>query len=234
MQPDTPATTVDTAQPPPDVAAPADARWALAFALVAGFLLIVMAVPALSDAIKPADDWFWELAVANEYSAMVALAELLAVVGGTVSMIALTAVGAIALAWLRRWSAMAVWLLVFTLATALNAAIKAIYQRPRPPLGLTQEDTWSFASGHSLTAAVIVVMLLLVWVPADRRRRGLLIVGTVYALAMAASRVYLRAHWFTDVVAGLAIGATTALVLVYLARWWTARSGRSRSSAGPG
>ncbi len=139
-------------------------------------------------------------------------------------MTVLAVIVAIVLAWLRRWPALASWLVVVTLATGVNALVKAIYQRPRPPLGLTVEDSWSFASGHSLTAAAVALMLVLVWVPAGPRRRGLLLVGGIYALVMAASRVYLRAHWFTDVVAGLAIGATVALALLLLARWWTLRS----------
>ncbi len=69
--------------PPLDVAEPAYRRWALVFALIAGFLLVVMAVPTLADAIQPIDDWFWELAVANEYPLLVSVAEALAFVGGT-------------------------------------------------------------------------------------------------------------------------------------------------------
>ncbi len=225
MHQDKPAPTDIGTDPLFEVAAPPYRRWALFFGLIAGFLLVVRAVPQLAAAMQPLDDWFWELAVANEYQLLVSVAELLALIGGTLMMTALTVIGAIVLARQRRWPALAVWLLVITLGTALNAAIKAIYQRPRPPLGLTEEHSWSFASGHSLTAAMMVLMLALVWVPAGRRRRNLLLVGAAYALIMAASRVYLRVHWFTDTIAGLAIGATTALVLVLLVAWWTARSG---------
>ena len=224
MTTDMPAIAQGTPDTPIDVAGPAYRRWAIVFAAIAGLLLVVMAVPVLADAVAPLDDWFWKVAVDHEYPVFVNAAKLLALIGGTLSMTALTVVGSVVLAWQRRWSVLLVWLLVFTTATVLNVAIKAIYQRPRPPLGLTVEHSWSFASGHSLTAAVVALMLVLVWVPAGTLRRRLLVVGAVYALIMAASRVYLRAHWFTDVAAGLAIGAGTALVLVLLAAWWSARS----------
>ncbi len=224
---DMPETAGTTPDPSIDAAGPAYRRWALVFAAIAGLLLVVMAVPLLADAVAPLDDWFWGVAVNHEYSVLVSAAELLALIGDTLSMTVLVVVGSVVLVWQRRWSAVAVWLLVFTVATALNVAIKEIYQRPRPPQGLVVEHTWSFASGHSLTAAAVALMLVLVWVPAGPLRRPLLVVGAVYALIMAASRIYLRVHWFTDVAAGLAIGAGTALVLVLLAAWWSARSARA-------
>ncbi len=212
------------ADPPIDAAGPAYRRWAIVFAAVASLLMVVMAVPRLADAVAPLDDWFWQVAVDNEYPALVNAAELLALIGDTLSMTVLVVVGSVVLVWQRRWSALTVWLVVFTAATALNVAIKEIYQRPRPPQGLVVEHTWSFASGHSLTAAAVALMLVLVWVPAGPLRRPLLVLAAVYALIMAASRIYLRVHWFTDTAAGLAIGASTALVLVLLAAWWSARS----------
>jgi undecaprenyl-diphosphatase len=214
MQLDPPDDADTAAEPPLDVADKAYRRWALIFAVIAGSLLVIMAVPTLADAIQPLDDWFWELAVAHEYPALVSVARALAVIGGTVAMTVPTVAGAVVLAGRRRWLVLAIWLVVFTLATAANALVKAVYERSRPPLGLTVEHSWSFASGHSLTAAVVVLMLVLVWVPAGPRRRTLFIFGAIYALVMAASRVYLRVHWFTDTVAGLAIGASIALVLV--------------------
>jgi undecaprenyl-diphosphatase len=86
-----------------------------------------------------------------------------------------------------------------------------------------EEHSFSFVSGHSLTAAAIAITLVLVWVPAGHRRRNLLIVAVAYAAVMAASRVYLRAHWLTDAYVGVLIGAGVAVTVALIASWWAAR-----------
>lgn len=206
-----------------DIAEPTYRRWAAFFGLVAVALLVAMAVPTLRNAVVPIDEWFWEMAVNNENPLLVTGAEAMAVIGGTIPMLALTVIGAVVLAWQRRWMAFAIWVFVINAATALNLAIKAFYDRPRPPMGLDAPSTASFASGHVLTATVMVLLIVLMWVPASRWRRALFVAGAVYVLIMAASRMYLRVHWFTDVSAGLAIGASTVLCLLLLAGWWVAR-----------
>ena len=224
MQQDEPATDEQALDPPLDIREPAYLRWAALSSLVAVALMVIMAVPALRDVVMPIDEWLWELAVNNEYPLLVTGAEALDHAGGVIAKIALTVVGAAVLAWQRRWTAFAVWLVVIALATGLNAGIKAVYDRPRPPLGLDEHFTGSFTSGHVLTAAVMVLLLVLTWTPAGPRRRNLLVVGAVWLVLMAASRMYLRVHWFTDVTAGLAVGAAFSLALLLLASWWLARS----------
>jgi membrane-associated phospholipid phosphatase len=224
LEHDEPVTTEVALDPPLDITEPAYRRWAVLFGVVAVVLLVVMAVPALRDAVKPIDEWFWELAVSNEYPILVAGAEAMALIGGTISMAILSVVGAIVLAQERRWPAFVMWVLVILLTTSLNMAIKVIYDRPRPPQGLDEHFTGSFTSGHVLTAAVMVLLSVLTWVPAGPRRRNLLVAGAVYVLIMAASRMYLRVHWFTDVTAGLAIGAVASIALLLLGGWWLARS----------
>ncbi|MFD7923768.1 phosphatase PAP2 family protein [Streptomyces sp. NPDC059740] len=73
-----------------------------------------------------------------------------------------------------------------------------------PPMG-----DWSFPSNHATIAAAATVALLMI-----DRRVGLLAVPV--ALLMAASRVWVGAHYPHDVLAGLAIGSVLAAVLTRL------------------
>jgi membrane-associated phospholipid phosphatase len=52
---------------------------------------------------------------------------------------------------------------------------------------------------------------VLVLLPSGPRRRKWELVAAAFAFVMAFSRVYLDAHWFSDVVAGVLLGAGLAL-----------------------
>jgi len=56
-----------------------------------------------------------------------------------------------------------------------------------------------------------LVALLLVLLPAGPERRRWELAAVAFAFVMALSRVYLQAHWFSDVVAGVLLGAGVAL-----------------------
>ena len=74
--------------------------------------------------------------------------------------------------------------------------------------------------------------------PAGRLgQRGLwLVVDAAHAsvLAVAFSRVYLGAHWFTDVLAGLFVGAAWAFSVVLAHRIWVQVRRREHRSVGAG
>jgi undecaprenyl-diphosphatase len=89
--------------------------------------------------------------------------------------------------------------------------VKDLYMRPRPTMSLAETSSWSFPSGHSVVGAAIAVAAVIVLVPAGPKRRNLEIVAAGFAVVMALSRVYLRAHWLSDVAAGAALGAAIAI-----------------------
>ena len=80
------------------------------------------------------------------------------------------------------------------------------------------------------------VALVLVFFPAGPERRRWEWLAVAFAFVMALSRVYLRAHWLSDVVAGVLLGAGVALgVAATVSEIATTSSGDGgRSQARPG
>ena len=102
------------------------------------------------------------------------------------------------------------------LATAVVAAglshqvLKRLLDRPRPPDPLAvggMFDGWAFPSGHATQSLAVWGLLAVIASSRLRRRRWLPpVLAGVVVLAVGASRVYLGAHWPSDVVGGFALG----------------------------
>jgi membrane-associated phospholipid phosphatase len=117
-------------------------------------------------------------------------------------------------AWLlirTRWRALATWVITWAAAELILSGAKAFFHRGRPPLPLVEVVGYSFPSGHAVAGAATAVALVLVVLPPGSARRRWELAAMAYAFVMAMSRVYLNAHWFSDVVAGVLLGAGVAL-----------------------
>ncbi|WP_256106478.1 phosphatase PAP2 family protein [Streptomyces sp. ODS05-4] len=141
---------------------------------------------------------------------------------------------AAAVVWL--WTcgerALAVWAaLVSAVGTAVQQGLKALVGRERPawPDPVDSAHFASFPSGHAMTAALTVAVLL--WLAARMGAGGTLWwaalgVGAVSVLGVGLTRLYLGVHWFSDVLAGWLMGLCCAAVAVLLYERWAARAAR--------
>jgi membrane-associated phospholipid phosphatase len=139
------------------------------------------------------------------------LARFLNVLGGGLVTIPLRIGVSVWLIVRTRWRALAAWLLTWAVAELVLAGAKPFFHRGRPPDPLAEVVGFSFPSGHAVAGAATAVALVLVLLPAGLERRRWELAAVGFAFVMALSRVYLQAHWFSDVVAGVLLGAGVAL-----------------------
>lgn len=111
----------------------------------------------------------------------------------------------------QRWRALAAWVMTWAAAELILAGAKTFFHRGRPPFPLVDVVGFSFPSGHAVAGAATAAALVLVLMPAGPARRRWEFAAIAFAFVMALSRVYLQAHWFSDVVAGVLLGAGVAL-----------------------
>ncbi|WP_371365375.1 VTT domain-containing protein [Pseudomonas sp. QL9] len=147
---------------------------------------------------------------------MIAVTEL----GDTSVVLAVTLAVLLWLVWKRAWRTSMYWLVAIAGASALNSVIKFTLHRARPGEMLYAGwSAFSFPSGHSTVNTLLYGFIAVLVIPALRPFWRLpLVIGTVaLVLAIAVSRLYLGAHWFSDVAGGLAFATAwlTALGLWY-------------------
>lgn len=100
----------------------------------------------------------------------------------------------------------------FVIQTISTEVLKVAFRRERPGPGVPK-DNWndhglSFPSGH--TAAAFAIGTVLAESGNDKRRALRRTVGYGLGVVMGYQRVNHDAHWFSDTVAGAAIGIATA------------------------
>lgn len=95
---------------------------------------------------------------------------------------------------------------------------KLVFHRSRPIELYDGADAFSFPSGHATTTTVLIGIAA-VLVAHDRSpltKAGIFSVGIVYILAIAFSRIYLGAHWVSDVIGGLIFGTAMASAFAFI------------------
>src|SRR5262249_15348382 len=139
----------------------------------------------------------------------------------------LACAGTVTMFMRREYLLAAIWVLATAGGGLLNLGVKHSVNNPRP-LKADRDPSvaWltnpSFPSGHAMGSAIGLRMCVFAAHRFVKRKRARVLIGTaliLLILLIGFSRIYLRAHWLTDVVAGFALGAAwLVLCLAVLSR----------------
>ncbi len=119
----------------------------------------------------------------------------------------------------KKWRFFYTFLISITVGELFVWIIKNIIERPRPPLtnALIAESTYSFPSGHTFVA-IAFYGLLSYFIIQSERKKIVKIISTIIASSLiflvGISRIYLGAHWPSDVFASLAAGLAWLSILI--------------------
>lgn len=136
-----------------------------------------------------------------------------------ITAVALLLIGYFLLVRRHRWYTLLVPVVALGSIT-LNLVLKNTYNRPRPLLPLVSASGLSFPSGHAMISASfygLLVYLVMTHVRRQKVLRGVLIVLLVgLVLLIGLTRVYLRVHYASDVLAGFTAGLVWLLIAIPL------------------
>jgi membrane protein DedA with SNARE-associated domain/membrane-associated phospholipid phosphatase len=157
--------------------------------------------------------------------AAVSVAKVVSALGSLPVAIALVALAGATLVWRHKLRDAAALVAGLALTYAAVHIVKDAVDRPRPARALVDVDGAAYPSGHAAYAVTWVAVAVAVSraLPNLASRFAFVTVATVIAVAVGASRIYVRAHYVSDVVGGWGLAAalfalcgTVVLVIGYV------------------
>lgn len=101
------------------------------------------------------------------------------------------------------------------ISTMVNCIIKLIIRRPRPEYMTVVENTFSYPSGHMMASTTLYGFLIYLILKSNKARTNkalyALLLGMLIIL-IGISRMYLGAHYFSDVFGGLLLSISIILL----------------------
>jgi undecaprenyl-diphosphatase len=212
----------------------------MSFSVVAASVLFILALSLFSvlahEVVIEKEDWFDSKVFffLNNYTTpfIIKLSRLLTFFGSGTFLLPAYAVIIILLVYKKRKTdAVDLAILVIT-SRLLTYVLKNVFSRPRPGSPLFKDTfTYSFPSGHTFSSFVFFsVIAWEIWRSRMATKwKWVCITGcTLFSLAIGMSRIILRYHFASDVLAGLNLALAYVLLFFWLQKKW--RKGRTAPS----
>lgn len=118
------------------------------------------------------------------------------------------------LLWRGHKFAAAHWAAATLFGFTVSPLLKFLLQIPRPGMGIPGLLPYSFPSGHTLKASVFFGFLAILVASELRQHRWFPYAGAALLIsAIGLSRLYLGAHWLSDVLGSMVLGLTWTALL---------------------
>jgi len=177
---------------------------------VALYVLIAYAVTISADpAPTPGDAGAFDLVRHLQTPFLTSLAKAITELGSAVVVIPIGVASAVFLAIRRRIGETVVLVVALVIIFVVGPELKDAIGRPRPMGSLVGTEGLAFPSGHAAQAIIYPWLALTLTVrlrPGMVGASALIVAGIALAVLIGLTRVYLRAHYLSDVIGGWALG----------------------------
>ena len=183
--------------------------------------LVAVCVLAARFPTFPGDRWLLEQALTAQAPVLTAVAAALAWTGSLPAAVVLVLLS-LAVLWFRATRVQFLTALAGAFLMLLGLSLKLLIARPRPDSWLPEVGSisYGFPSGHTIFATVffgLAIIFIGAWVQRPGARLAVRVLFLLLILSFGVSRVYLGAHWPSDVIGGWLYGAAAVLALSCLA-----------------
>ena len=100
-------------------------------------------------------------------------------------------------------------------STIMNNVIKVIIRRERPIYMIVRETTFSFPSGHTMASVSMYGILIYLINKSNMNKKLKIILSIILGmipLMVATSRIYLGAHYFSDILGAIMLATIVLLI----------------------
>lgn len=190
-------------------------KWTIVTTLALIFFILLISV--YTGHIKQFDDSIYKVIEGMRSENLTKILTVITHIGGTTSIICITSIVSLILFFLKKKKIVIGITLNLFISSCTYIIFKNIITRPRPALEerLVDEIGFSFPSGHTTNNMAFygfAIYLIYKNVRNKVLRNFLCIICATLALAVGFSRIYLRVHYPSDVLAGFCLG----IILVIL------------------
>ena len=105
------------------------------------------------------------------------------------------------------------------LSTILNTIIKKLVRRPRPTNILVREKSFSFPSGHTMASVSFYGYIIYLLYKSNYKIKKVLIpILIILILLIGFSRIYLGAHYLSDVITAYLISINYLIIFIHVTK----------------
>lgn len=182
-------------------------------------LFIAITVLIKTDIIVPFDDVIYKLVTFKMNDIITSIFKVFTFLGSTGFIIFLCVFFLVLSIILKKKNVGLIIDGVVIISTIVNNVVKVIIRRARPTvLALVTEKSFSFPSGHTMASTTMYGILLYLVLKSDMKKSykvTLSIILGILPILVMLSRIYLGAHFASDVIGGYILSVAMLLIETY-------------------
>lgn len=183
--------------------------------IVLSLLFIVLCILVKLDLLSNIDESVYKFITSNMNDTTTNIYKVITFFGSTIFMVGLCVLLLVLFIILKKniYGYIISGTLIFS--TIMNNVIKVIIRRERPIYMLVKETTFSFPSGHTMASVSMYGILIYLINKSNTNKKLKIILSIILGmipLMVATSRIYLGAHYFSDILGAIMLATIVLLI----------------------